>query len=126
VGAVPATIAAVLLPRLDPRAVQRYMLTGETFDVREALRIGLVTMAVPRDGVPGAVAHLTGALRLAAPSAVRATKQLVSDLRRRSLRDGLTHAAEVSARAFSSEDAAEGIAAFLEKRPPRWVKGSEA
>jgi enoyl-CoA hydratase len=120
-GLAPAMISLTTLPRLDPRAASRYYLTGETFDTQTAAKIGLITEAVEDIDV-GTVAVLN-ALRACSPQGLRETKPLLTagiletfDARA----DGL---AEQSARLFASDEAAEGMAAFLEKRPPVWATG---
>ena len=122
IGVAPAIIAVTLLPRMTARAAQRYFLTGETFDAAEAERCGLVTMAVAPEQVEAQVRELTDAFRLAAPSALRITRQLLHDGAGKTVdRASLTEAAELSAKVFGSDDAREGMAAFREKRQPSWV-----
>jgi len=113
IGVAPAIISLVTLPRLGhTRALELY-LTGETFDGTRAAEIGLVT-AVAED-VDAAVARYVEQLRLGAPRALAETKRLV--------RAPLDFAAveRLSLELFGSDDAAEGIAAFRQKRPPRWA-----
>ncbi|GAA0413052.1 enoyl-CoA hydratase family protein [Streptomyces luteireticuli] len=106
IGVAPAVISLTLLPRLDPRAVSRYYLTGETFGVREAVRIGLVTAP---DDASGPV--LEG-LRAASPQGLAASKALATeDVRAAFARDGERLAA-LSERLFSSAEARERIAAW--------------
>jgi len=120
VGVTPAVISIPLLPRLLPRAAARYLLTGETFDAAEAARIGLVSQAVPPGQLDAATSRLLDAFRQTSPQALRETKALVTR-RLRADFDALTEPmAELSARLFASEEAKEGMAAFLEKRPTRW------
>jgi methylglutaconyl-CoA hydratase len=112
-GVAPAIISLVTLPRLGhTRALELY-LTGETFDGSRAAEIGLVTVAT--DEVDAAVARYVEQLRLGAPRALAETKRLV--------REPLDFAAmeRLSLELFGSEDAAEGIAAFRARRPPRWA-----
>jgi methylglutaconyl-CoA hydratase len=111
-GVAPAVISLVTLPRLGhTRALELY-LTGETFDGIRAAEIGLVNVAT--DEVDAAVAGYVEQLRLGAPRALAETKRLV--------RAPLDFAAmeRLSLELFGGEDAAEGIAAFREQRPPRW------
>ena len=63
----PYGVALTLLPRIPPRAAQRYILTGERFDATTAAAIGLVTAAA--DDVDAAVAEFCGDIALAAPGA---------------------------------------------------------
>ncbi|MCF2525951.1 enoyl-CoA hydratase family protein [Yinghuangia soli] len=125
-GLAPAIISVTTLPRLDPRAASRYFLTGEEFDGAEAQRIGLLTMA--GDGIEGAdaaAAHLLGGLRLASRQGLTATKQLLgAALAERVAAEGPA-AVRRSAELFASEEAAEGMRAFKERRPPRWVTDAQ-
>ncbi len=119
-GLAPAMISLTTLPRMDPRAASRYLLTGETFDAGTAARIGLVTEAVD-DIDAGYILAVLDALRSASPQGLRETKPLLTP----AVLDGFDAKAEalaaLSARLFSSPEAAEGMASFLEKRRPSWA-----
>jgi methylglutaconyl-CoA hydratase len=113
-GVVPAIISLVTLPRLGhTRALELY-LTGETFDGKRAAEIGLV--AAVADDVDAAVADYVGKLRLGAPNALAATKRLV-----RAPLD-FAELERLSVETFAGEEAREGMAAFAEKRAPRWAQ----
>jgi methylglutaconyl-CoA hydratase len=117
-GIVPAVISAVVLPRMLPHAAHRLMLTGEVFDAATAAAGGLVDLAVPDDEVDATVAAQVKALAAGAPAALAGTKRL---LRKRTPSLEFDELLELSARFFASEEGQEGIAAFREKRPARWV-----
>ena len=120
-GLAPAMISLTTLPKLDPRAASRYYLTGEKFDAATAARIGLVTEAV--GDIDAGTLVVLDALRAASPQGLRETKPLLTP----AVLDGFAARAdalaELSARLFGSAEAAEGMAAFLEKRPPSWAAG---
>src|SRR5215467_15315549 len=118
-GLAPAMISLTTLPRMDPRAASRYFLTGETFDAATAARIGLVTEAVA-DIDTGTLAVLD-ALRSASPQGLRETKPLLTHVLLAGFDTMAQELAELSARLFASDEAAEGMAAFLAKRPPSWA-----
>lgn len=120
-GIVPAVISVPVLPRVLPRAVHELFLTGEVFDARRAVEIGLLTRAVPADDLDAEVERYTGMLALGSPSALAATKALLLGESATSFGPALARASEVSARHFASPEGQEGMAAFLEKRPPSWV-----
>lgn len=120
-GLAPAMISLTTLPRMDPRAASRYFLTGETFDAATAARIGLVTEAVA-DIDAGTLAVLD-ALRSASPQGLRETKPLLTPALLAGFDARAQELAELSARLFGTDEAAEGMAAFLEKRPPAWASG---
>jgi methylglutaconyl-CoA hydratase len=120
VGVVPAVISAVCLPRMLPNVAHRLMLTGEVFDAPAALAGGLVDLVVPDGEVDACVAAQVDALGRGAPQALAETKRL---LRARSgpLGERFPELLALSARFFAGEEGQEGIAAFREKRPARWV-----
>jgi enoyl-CoA hydratase len=121
IGVAPAIISLTLLPKLTPRAAARYYVTGETFGPQRAAEIGLLTEAV--EDLDAAVARLTGDLAKASPQGLAASKALTTV----ALLDGFDRdadrLAEESARLFVSDEAREGMLAFLEKRPARWSPG---
>jgi methylglutaconyl-CoA hydratase len=117
-GLVPAVISAVVLPRMLPHVAHRLMLTGEVFDASAAAAGGLVDLAVPDDRVDDVVAAQLTALTAGAPTALAETKRLLRDGTPPLRFDDLL---ELSARFFAGDDGQEGIAAFREKRPARWV-----
>jgi methylglutaconyl-CoA hydratase len=121
IGVVPAVISAVVLPRMLTHVAHRLMLTGEVFDAATAAAGGLVDLVAADDEVSDVVAGQVRALAAGAPVALAETKRL--------LRAGapplrFDELLELSARFFASEEGQEGIAAFREKRPARWVPRS--
>ena len=121
-GIVPAVISAVVLPRMVPHVAHRLMLTGEVFDAAAAAVGGLVDLAVPDDDVDAAVSAQVTALAAGAPAALAETKRL---RRAGGLRGSSDELLELSARFFAGEEGQEGIAAFREKRPARWVPATD-
>jgi enoyl-CoA hydratase len=119
IGVAPAIISLTLLPKMSTRAAARYYLTGETFDAAEAASIGLITMAA--DNVDAAVASLLADVRRGSPQGLAASKALTTA----AVLDGFDRNAERlsvdSARLFVSDEAREGMLAFLQKRPPSWA-----
>lgn len=120
IGVVPAVISAVVLPRMLPHAAHRLMLTGELFDAPTALAGGLVDLVAAPEEVDARVAEQVAALAAGGPQALAATKHL---LRARSgpLTARFPDLLSLSAGFFAAEEGQEGIAAFREKRPARWV-----
>jgi methylglutaconyl-CoA hydratase len=121
VGVAPAMILVPALRVVEPRFLARAVLTGEPFTAAEAAAAGLLSAVVPdEEALDEWVRARTRAIGKGSPDAVRATKELLRALRTRGFDDGLEHAARRSAELFAGEEAAEGMAAFLEKRRPAW------
>jgi enoyl-CoA hydratase len=118
IGVAAAVISVTVLPRLDARSAARYYLTGATFDATEAERIGLVTIAT--DDLDGAVASITADLLKGSPQGLVESKRLANRGVREAIERYGEEMVELSARLFASEEAHEGMTAFLERRQPRW------
>lgn len=119
IGVAPAIISLTLLPKLAPRAAARYFVTAETFTADRAAEIGLVTLAA--EDVGFAVDALIGELGKASPQGLAASKALTTAAIRAGFDRDAERLAQESARLFVSDEAREGMLAFLEKRPPRWA-----
>jgi enoyl-CoA hydratase len=118
IGVAPAIISLTLLPKLQPRAAARYYLTGETFNARRAVDIGLVTSTA--DDVGFAVNAVTAELAKGSPQGLAASKALTTAAVLAGFDRDAERLAEESARLFVSPEAREGMLAFLEKRSPQW------
>ncbi|MCC8395961.1 enoyl-CoA hydratase/isomerase family protein [Paraburkholderia sp. MMS20-SJTR3] len=120
-GLIPATIAPYVIRALGEQAARRYFVSAEAFDCATALRLGLVSEAVGADQLDAAVAQLAQTLCANGPQAVRACKRLVQDIAGRELSDALIEdtAARI-AQTRAGAEGREGVASFLEKRPPGW------
>ncbi|MFD7381861.1 enoyl-CoA hydratase family protein [Streptomyces anulatus] len=119
-GLAPAVISLTLLPRLDRTAANRYYLTGERFDAAEAARISLVTEAA--EDVDQALVPILDGLRRASPQGLAASKELVTATVLRSFDQYAEDLVARSAALFASDEAREGMTAFLERRDPAWVR----
>ncbi|MFI5510404.1 enoyl-CoA hydratase family protein [Mycobacterium sp. NPDC051804] len=118
IGVAPSIISLTLLPKMTTRAAGRYFVTGEKFGAAEAADIGLITMAA--DDVEATVATLADAIGKASPQGLAASKALTTAALLAAFdrdAEGLTRQ---SAELFVSEEAREGMLAFLQKRPPNW------
>lgn len=120
-GIIPGWGGSQRLPRLigKTRALEM-MLTGEPLPAAEAWRLGLVNRVVPREEVLAEARALAAKLALGAPIAMREILRAVNQGLDTSLEAGLQIEKEGSKVCFGSEDAAEGRAAFFEKRPPNF------
>lgn len=127
-GVAPAVISMPLLPRLDSRAAARYYLTGERFGAAEAARIGLVTMAADEqqqegeDAASAALVPVLDGLRRGSSQGLAESKRLVTAEVLAGFDRDTDSLAALSARLFASEEAREGMTAFLERRDPEWVR----
>ncbi|HUQ09008.1 MAG TPA: enoyl-CoA hydratase/isomerase family protein [Steroidobacteraceae bacterium] len=121
-GIVAATISPHLVRAMGPRQAARYMLTAEKFDAARAQSIGLVHEVVKARDLDFEVERQARVLLSSSPAALAATKRLLADVVEAPLDDVLLAAtAKCIADARVSDEGREGIAAFLEKRPPAWV-----
>lgn len=118
-GLTPAIISLTTLHRMSERAAARYYLTGESFDARAAAAAGLITAAV--DDAIVAVGAICDALRACSPQGLVETKQLTTSSTLAMFAEGAAAMQSLSQRLFESEEAREGITAFLQKRSPRWA-----
>ncbi len=112
IGLVPAVISPFVLARIGSGAARALFLGGERFDAETALRIGLVSELA--DDLEEAVERAASALLAAGPEAARIAKRIA----RAPLR--ADEASELIAGLRTSEEAQEGLRAFLERRAPRW------
>lgn len=119
IGVAPAMITLTTLGRMTERAAGRYLLTGEKFDAATAAGVGLITAAV--DDLDRATADLYDQLRTCSPQGLAETKLLTTRLTREAIDSRAEDLAALSARLFGSDEAREGMRAFLEKRSPSWV-----
>ena len=119
IGVAPAIISLTLLPKLSPRAAARYYLTGETFGAGAAADIGLITMAV--EDVDAAVGGLLADVGRGSPQGLAASKALTTAAVLEGFDRDADRLAEESARLFVSDEAREGMLAFLQKRAPSWT-----
>jgi len=115
------TTPAVGVGRNVPRKrAMEMLLTGEPIEAKTALAWGLVNRVVPAGELDQAVAHFTDILLGRSPAVVRLGKRAFYDQLDRPLAPAYDVAAREMTRGLLLEDAAEGIDAFLGKRPPSW------
>jgi enoyl-CoA hydratase/carnithine racemase len=122
IGLTPAIISLTTLDVMSPRGAARYYLTGETFDSTTAADIGLITTSASSGNVDDVVAGFTEQIRETSPQGSAETKRLLAGGRRQRLATESAALAALSARLFESDEAQEGIRAFLERRRPAWLQ----
>ena len=103
---------------LAPRPARRLVLTGELVDAEEARGLGLVDVVV--DDVEAEARRLVERIASLAPLAVAGSKRLLDAAAREELERALDREAALCEQLFETADAREGLAAFLEKREPRF------
>jgi enoyl-CoA hydratase len=123
IGLAPAIISLTTLDVMDPRRAARYYLTGETFGAEVAAEFGLITVAVSDGEIDSVVDGLVAQIRETSPQGAAETKKLLTAARRERLAARGQEMAALSARLFASDEAQEGIHAFLERREPAWRAG---
>ena len=121
-GLLPGLVAPMMASAIGTRAAQRLLLTGQSIDAYEALRLGLVHEVVPAENLAAAVAETAQRLKAGSTATIAATKRLLADP---ALKfpdpDSVRPIAEAVMAHRGTPDAQEGIAAFLEKRKPSWA-----
>lgn len=124
-GLIPAVISPYVVTAIGERQARRYFVTGERFDAQTAWRLGLVHEVVPAERLDTAVDAILDAMLANGPNAMRAAKRLARDFARDPIDARMI---EETARRIADQRAGdegrEGVAAFLEKRKPKWVKDS--
>ena len=121
VGLWPYMITVPLVRSMAPKKALELMLTGRTVDADEADRIGFVTRVVPHDGLDDAVDELAATLASKSPAAMSLGREAFYGVWDMAASDALAHLHAMLTLTNQTDDAAEGIAAFLEKRPPDWT-----
>lgn len=119
-GVAPSIISLTVLPRLTSRAASLLFLTGEKIGPSEARDHGLVSAAA--ESVPETVARLVAMLRQGSPQGLAESKKLLTAPVLAAFDADADSLASASARLFASEEAVEGMTAFLQRRPPRWAQ----
>ncbi|MEU0494715.1 enoyl-CoA hydratase family protein [Mycobacterium sp. NPDC006124] len=125
IGVAPSIISLTLLPKMSARAAGRYFLTGEKFGPAEARAVGLVTVAADSpDEVAATAARLVADVTKGSPQGLAASKALTTAALLASFDAHAEALTTQSAALFVSEEAREGMTAFLQKRPPKWLSGA--
>lgn len=120
VGLWPFMITVPLLRSMGPKQALDLMMTGRVVDAAEGQRLGFVNRVVPHDRLDAAVDELVGALAAKSPAVMGLGRQSFYAVLDMAAPQALAHLHAMLTLTNQTEDAAEGIAAFLEKRPPDW------
>ena len=121
-GLLAGIAIPVLIEAVGPRMARQLLIHGGVFDAETALRIGLVDQVVKPEALDDTVAALARELMLGAPSVQRLVKELIPVI------DSRTHDGDAAdligehvATQCTTDEALEGMRAFLDKRKPRWA-----
>ena len=121
-GLIPGGGGTQRLPRLVGKGHAMFLnLTGDFIDAETAYAWGLVEKVVPVAELEAAALAIAGRIASRSPHAVAVLRELARTTRDLPLEEGLRREADGFVRCLRSEDGAEGVAAFIEKRPPRFV-----
>ncbi len=121
VGLIPGWGGTQRLPRLVGRGIAKELIfTGKMIDAKTAKQLGLLSAVVPPDKLKSAVTDLANELMTKPPVGLQMTKQLINNSIEMDLTKGLLQEAEAFGVIVSTEDFNEGVAAFLEKRKPKY------
>jgi methylglutaconyl-CoA hydratase len=122
-GIIPAVISPYVLRAIGPRQALRYFQSAERISAERALAIGLVNEVAPVDQLDAAVAALVKPLLAGGPLAQKAAKDLIAAVHGRPIdAETLEITAQRIARQRRTDEARDGVSAFLDKRPPAWMQ----
>ncbi|MHB1446494.1 MAG: enoyl-CoA hydratase/isomerase family protein [Acidimicrobiales bacterium] len=122
VGVAPAVISVVCLPKMGAAQARAAFLRGNRFGAIEAVQMGLINAAVPADRLDATVDGVLSDLLAGSPAAIAAAKELLALVPTLPVDEAFSWTSELSARLFGTDEAREGMTAFLEKRPASWVR----
>jgi enoyl-CoA hydratase/carnithine racemase len=121
VGLWPYMITVPLMRSMAPKQALELMMTGRRVDAAEAQRIGFVHRVVPAAELDAAVDEMTSVLASKSPSIMKLGRDSFYAVWDRAAEDALKLLHPLLTITTQTEDSAEGIAAFAEKREPRWT-----
>jgi enoyl-CoA hydratase/carnithine racemase len=121
VGLFPMMIMAVLRRHVSRRRLVQMMLFGERLDASEAASVGLLNRVVAEDELDAAVTEVTGRIAEKSPITVRLGLEALAAQDDLALEEALPFLRDKLAACLATDDAREGLMAFLEKRKPRWT-----
>src|SRR5213080_1045622 len=123
-GLVAGLVMTFLRRQLSERNMRELLLGSELIDAERAKEIGLVNRVVAQDNLMTEALKFAESVLQGAPGAVAQTKRLIDEIWWRSVKDDVDLALKYHMQARESDEAREGIAAFNEKRKPKWAEGA--
>ena len=125
VGVFPLMITTYLIRQLPRRRYWEMAFLGEPLGAAEAERYHLVNRAVPAADLDDRIAGVLERLRAASPTALRVGKAALEAMQDMTVDQTLAYAQLLIEKLAASDDAREGMAAFAERRSPRWAAAPE-
>jgi isohexenylglutaconyl-CoA hydratase len=122
-GVAPAFISPYVLQRVGLTRTRELMLTGRRFQGEKAKAYGIVHEVCPPDELQDCIDLVLDDVRQCAPGAIAATKELIFKVNDRSPDQTVSYRASLLNRLRAGDEAQEGMLAFIEKRPAKWVSG---
>ncbi|MFK7879154.1 crotonase/enoyl-CoA hydratase family protein [Roseobacter sp.] len=120
-GLIPATIGPYVLARMGEGRARRVFMSARLFDAQEAVDLGVIAQCIPAGDLSAAVEAEVAPYLSCAPGAVAAAKKLARDLGPKIDDAAVDHTIASLAARWETAEAAQGIAAFFEKRKPDWT-----
>ena len=125
VGVFPMQVLVFLRSQIGARHVNELCLTGELISAARAYEIGLANYVVPFEQLDARVESLLDRLAGMSPVALRRGKYAIAAMERMPFAEAIAFAETLITVTSLTSDATEGLAAFNEKRPPRWAQESQ-
>ena len=122
-GLIPATIGPYVIARMGEGRARRVFFSPRLFGAEEAVDLGLLARVVPADDLAAAVEAEVAPFLNGAPGAIASAKALARSLGPRIDEETIAHTIEALKARWEADEAEEGIGAFFENRPARWMQG---
>lgn len=121
IGLVPSDISPFMIRKCGGEGrIREFFLTGRRLTAEDALKIGLVNRVVAPGELDNAVSEIVNELLQGSPNALKVCKELLEIVPQKQLEEVRAYTADTLAKLRKSEEAQEGMNAFLEKRQPKW------
>lgn len=125
IGLIPAVISPYVIRRIGESRARQYFLTGERIKADKAQEIGLIHQCVPGSKLDEVIGEVVKLLLSSGPVAIARSKELIQRVTKMTIDEAKEYTAQVIAELRISPEGQEGMAAFLEKRKPRWAEEAD-
>lgn len=120
-GLAAALVMNFLRRQVRERDLRELLFTGELISAQKALEMGLVNRIAPKESLLNTALELAHKVLKGAPGAIASSKNALDKTSARTMREELELSLKIHLQARESEEAQEGITAYIEKRPPKWA-----